>query len=73
MKEQQTETTTTRLGKTYSVSIKHLPTGIVVEGEGRIFYRLKLDLQKELRRLLADDGYDMRKELSSPTEVKPQL
>ena len=73
MTEQQTETTTYKLGKYYFMTLKHLPTGIMVEGKGTIKGRLRLDLGKELYKLTRDYRDDMAKELISPNEIIPQL
>lgn len=73
MKEQQIETATFKVGKYYFMTLKHLPTGTIVEGEGKVQYRLRLDLYKELYKLIGNYRNDMAKELSGPNEIKPQL
>ena len=72
-KKQQIKTTREKTGEYYSVNIEHLPTGIKVEGEGKVFYRLKLDLLSELNKLISDSGYKMIEELGSPNKIKPKL
>jgi len=69
----QIKTTRSKRGSYHVVNIEHLPTGIKVEGEGKVFYRLKLDLISELNKLIADSGYKMIKELASPDEIKSKL
>jgi hypothetical protein len=73
MKEQQIQTTSSKVGKYYFMTITHLPTGAIVEGEGKIYYRLRLDLLKELHKLTADYRNNMVKELAGPNEVKSEL
>ena len=73
MKEQQIETTTFKVGKYYFMTLKHLPTGTIVEGEGKVQYRLRLDLYKELYKLIGNYRNNMAKELSGPNEIIPQL